>query len=74
MELIFELSPLPTFDFYEPREFGRYVFIPERIITVVNFPPMTITFTMVVQPTFTAFNEKAETHTVLFRSKIPFQR
>jgi hypothetical protein len=42
MELIFELSPLPTFDFYEPREFGRYVFIPERIITVVNFPPMTI--------------------------------
>jgi hypothetical protein len=49
------------------------VFIPERIITVVNFPPIII-LSMMVQPTFTAFNEKAETHTVLFRSKIPFQR
>jgi hypothetical protein len=25
-----------------------------------------------MQPTFTAFNEKAETHTVLFRSKYRF--
>jgi hypothetical protein len=31
MELIFELSPLP-FDFYEPQEFGRYVFIPEELL------------------------------------------
>jgi hypothetical protein len=41
MELIFELSPLPTFDFYEPQDLVD-VFIPERIITMVNFPPMTI--------------------------------
>lgn len=59
MELIFELSPHPTFDFYEPRQFGRYVFIPERIITILNFATNDNNpFTMVVQPTFTTFNEK----------------
>ncbi len=59
MELIFEFSPLQTFDFYEPREFGRYVLIPERIITIVNFATnINKPFTMIVQPNLTTFNEK----------------
>ncbi|SHG09783.1 Carbohydrate family 9 binding domain-like [Flavobacterium segetis] len=59
LELLLELSPLETFDFYEPREYGKYVFIPEKVISIVNFTSNdNNAFTIIAQPTFTKFNEK----------------
>ncbi|RKS95306.1 carbohydrate binding protein with CBM9 domain [Flavobacterium limicola] len=58
LELLFELTPLKTFDFYEPREYGRYVFLPERMITILNFTSNDNNpFTLIIQPTFTKYNE-----------------
>lgn len=59
LELLLEISPLKTFDFYEPREYGKYVFVPEKIITILNFTSNdNHPFTIIVQPTFTKYNEK----------------
>jgi hypothetical protein len=59
VELLLEISPLETFDFYEPREYGKYVFVPEKIITILNFTSNdNHPFTIIVQPTFTKYNEK----------------
>ena len=59
LELLLEISPLETFDFYEPREYGKYVFVPEKIITILNFTSNDNNpFTIIVQPTFTKYNEK----------------
>ena len=59
LELLLEFSPLETFDFYEPREYGKYVFVPEKIITILNFTSNdNHPFTIIVQPTFTKYNEK----------------
>ena len=59
LELLLEISPLETFDFYEPREYGKYVFVPEKIITILNFTSNdNHPFTIIVQPTFTKYNEK----------------
>ncbi|MBG6186273.1 DUF5916 domain-containing protein [Flavobacterium sp. CAN_S2] len=58
LELLFELTPVKTFDFYEPREYGRYVFLPERMITILNFTSNDNNpFTLIIQPTFTKYNE-----------------
>jgi hypothetical protein len=59
MELLFEFSPVPTFDFYEPRTFGRYVFVPEKISTTINFTSNENNpFTIAVEPSFAKYNEK----------------
>lgn len=59
LELLLEFSPLETFDFYEPREYGKYVFVPEKIITILNFTSNdNHPFTIIVQPAFTKYNEK----------------
>ncbi|MBG6060634.1 hypothetical protein IWX83_000399 [Flavobacterium sp. CG_9.1] len=59
VELLLEFSPFETFDFYEPREYGKYVFVPEKIITIFNFTSNDNNpFTIIVQPAFTKYNEK----------------
>ncbi|SHL30463.1 DUF5916 domain-containing protein [Flavobacterium xanthum] len=59
VELLLEFSPFETFDFYEPREYGKYVFVPEKIITIFNFTSNDNNpFTIIVQPAFTRYNEK----------------
>ncbi|MDI6048699.1 DUF5916 domain-containing protein [Flavobacterium sp. XS2P24] len=58
LELLFELTPVKTFDFYEPREYGRYVFLPEKMTTILNFTSNDNNpFTLIIQPTFTKYNE-----------------
>ncbi|TDD78686.1 DUF5916 domain-containing protein [Flavobacterium caseinilyticum] len=58
LELLFELTPVKTFDFYEPREYGRYVFLPEKMITILNFTSNDNNpFTLIIQPAFTKYNE-----------------
>ncbi|MCL6460729.1 MAG: hydrolase, partial [Flavobacterium micromati] len=36
-ELGIIVNPLETFDFYEPREYGRYVYIPKRVASYFGF-------------------------------------
>jgi len=36
-ELGIVINPLETFDFYEPREYGRYVYIPKRVSSYFGF-------------------------------------
>ena len=58
-ELGFVVSPLETFDFYEPREYGRYVYIPKRIASYFGFElnrNNALTFDMT--PSFTKYDEK----------------
>lgn len=58
LEFVAELSPFKTFDFYEPREYGRYVFLPEKMIAILNFTSNDNNpFTLIIQPTFTKYNE-----------------
>lgn len=57
-EFVFEATPFKTFDFYEPREYGKYVFIPEKIFTALNFSSNeNNAFSVIIQPSFTKFNE-----------------
>ena len=57
-EFVFEATPFKTFDFYEPREYGKYVFIPEKIFTALNFSSNeNNAFSIIIQPSFTKFNE-----------------
>ena len=58
-ELGIALSPLKTFDFYEPREYGRYVHIPKRIASYFGFElnrNNALTLDMTVN--FTKFDEE----------------
>ncbi|MDI6031990.1 DUF5916 domain-containing protein [Flavobacterium sp. LB2P84] len=58
LEFVVEFSPFKTFDFYEPREYGKYVFLPEKVFTAINFATNDNNpFTLVVQPSLTKFNE-----------------
>ena len=58
LEFVVEFSPFKTFDFYEPREFGKYVFLPEKIFSAINFTSNDNNpFTLVIQPSFTKYNE-----------------
>jgi hypothetical protein len=58
-EFVLEATPFKTFDFYEPREYGRYVFIPEKIFTVLNFASNeNNAFSIIIQPSFTKYNEE----------------
>ena len=36
-ELGIVVNPIETFDFYEPREYGRYVYIPKRVASYFGF-------------------------------------
>ena len=57
-EFVLEATPFKTFDFYEPREYGRYVFIPEKIFTAINFTSNeNNAFSIIIQPSFTKYNE-----------------
>lgn len=58
LEFVFEFSPFKTFDFYEPRTYERYVFIPEKVFTAVNFASNeNNAFSIIIQPSFTKYNE-----------------
>ncbi|MFV8268523.1 DUF5916 domain-containing protein [Flavobacterium sp. GT2N3] len=58
LEFVVEFSPFKTFDFYEPREYERYVFIPEKVFTAVNFTSNeNNAFSIIIQPSFTKYNE-----------------
>ncbi|WKL42928.1 DUF5916 domain-containing protein [Flavobacterium sp. ZE23DGlu08] len=58
LEFVVEFSPFKTFDFYEPREYGKYVFLPEKVFTAINFATNDNNpFTLVVQPSLSKFNE-----------------
>lgn len=58
LEFVVEFSPFETFDFYEPREYERYVFIPEKVFTALNFASNeNNAFSIVIQPSFTKYNE-----------------
>ena len=58
LEFVVEFSPFKTFDFYEPREYGKYVFLPEKVFTAINFTSNDNNpFTLVVQPSLSKFNE-----------------
>jgi len=37
LEFRFTLNPLERFDFYEPREYGRYVFKPKSVVGYIQF-------------------------------------
>ena len=57
-EFALVVNPLETFDFYEPRENGRFVFIPKRIASYFGFESNrnnALTFDMT--PSFTKYNE-----------------
>jgi hypothetical protein len=57
-EFAFQITPFKTYDFYEPREFGKYVFIPEEIFTAFNFTSNeNNAFSIVMQPTITKYKE-----------------
>ncbi|TDE54176.1 DUF5916 domain-containing protein [Flavobacterium sp. GT3P67] len=58
LEFVVEFSPFKTFDFYEPREYERYVFIPEKVFTAINFTSNeNNAFSIIIQPSFTKYNE-----------------
>ncbi|WP_426064211.1 DUF5916 domain-containing protein [Flavobacterium sp. DSP2-3-1] len=59
LEFVVEFSPFKTYDFYEPREYGKYVFLPQKVFTAVNFTSNDNNpFTIVLQPSVTISNEK----------------
>lgn len=37
LEFLFQLNPLKRFDFYEPREYGKYVYKPKSVIGYLQF-------------------------------------
>lgn len=58
-ELVILANPLKTFDFYEPREYGRYVYIPKRFSFYTGFVlnsnnPLTFE----AESSFTKYDEK----------------
>ncbi|MDI5886587.1 DUF5916 domain-containing protein [Flavobacterium yafengii] len=58
LEFVFEFSPFKTFDFYEPREYGRYVFIPEKFFAALNFTSNeNNAFSIVIEPSIIKHNE-----------------
>ncbi|MFV8335983.1 DUF5916 domain-containing protein [Flavobacterium sp. RSP29] len=58
LEFVVQFSPFKTFDFYEPREYKRYVFIPEKVFTAVNFTSNeNNAFSIIIEPSFTKYNE-----------------
>ncbi|WP_121336843.1 DUF5916 domain-containing protein [Flavobacterium sp. 123] len=58
LEFAFQITPFKTYDFYEPRADGRYVFIPEEIFTAINFTTNdNHAFSVILQPSFTTYNE-----------------
>ena len=73
-ELGLILNPLRTFDFYEPREYGRYVYIPKRFASYFGFElnrnnPLTLDLTI----NFTKFDEeKRLTHGIYISPKYRF--
>ena len=57
-EFVFEFTPFKTFDFYEPRESGRYVFLPEKVFSALNFTSNeNNAFSIILQPAITKYNE-----------------
>lgn len=59
LEFVVEFSPFKTYDFYEPREYGRYVFLPQKFFAAINFTSNDNNpFTIILQPSLTKFNEK----------------
>jgi hypothetical protein len=57
-EFVLEATPFKTFDFYEPREYGRYVFIPEKIFTALNFTSNeNNAFSIIIEPSIIKHNE-----------------
>ncbi|MCW2120253.1 carbohydrate binding family 9 domain-containing protein [Flavobacterium sp. 7A] len=70
-ETVFQFSPVETFDFYEPRVAGEYVYIPKYINSVLSFVsnpnrPLSIT----IEPSITAYSEKnRNTYGLYFSTK-----
>ncbi len=57
-EFAFQITPFKTYDFYEPREFGKYVFIPEKIFSAFNFTSNENgAFSIVLEPSIIKYNE-----------------
>lgn len=58
-EFALVVNPLETFDFYEPLEYGKYVFIPKRIASYFGFESnRNHAFTFDTTPFFTKFNQE----------------
>lgn len=58
-EFSFLFAPKETFDFYEPREYGRYVYVPKRVSSLFAFESnRNHTFTVDVASSFTKYNEE----------------
>ncbi|WP_418264857.1 DUF5916 domain-containing protein [Flavobacterium faecale] len=58
-ELITEINPIKTYDFYEPRTIGRYSYVPENIFALFNYSSnQNRPFSIVLQPSITKYNEK----------------
>lgn len=57
-EFVFQITPFKTYDFYEPYEFGKYVFIPEEIFSAFNYTSNeNNAFSIVLEPSITKYNE-----------------
>jgi hypothetical protein len=53
------INPVETFDFYEPREDGQYVYIPRRISSYVNFTSnQNNAFTLAITPAIVKYDEQ----------------
>ncbi len=58
MEGLFQISPINRFDFYEPRVYGRYVYIPKNVLGYFQFSSnQNKAFTYYLETSATKFNE-----------------
>lgn len=73
-ELAVVVNPLKRFDFYEPRTYGRYVYIPKRIASYFGFElNRNNELTLDMTPTFIKYDEKGRfTYGINFSPKYRF--
>ncbi|WP_366186759.1 DUF5916 domain-containing protein [Flavobacterium ovatum] len=58
-ELIVDINPIKTYDFYEPRTTARYSYVPQNVYGVFNYSSNeNRPFSIVLQPAITKYNEK----------------
>ena len=67
-------TPQETFDFYEPREYGRYVYVPKRVSSYFGFElNRNHAFTVDATVSFTKFNEEnRQTYEIYINPKYRF--
>ncbi len=57
LEFVVEISPFKTFDFYEPREEERYLFIPEKVFAAFNYSSNeNNVFSIILEPSVSKYN------------------